>query len=68
MQVMRDGHPVTLSVLTGSRDAGGGHMIGLLGITGGAADYIRTDPAHAVADGAVQTWNVTAQTVEGICR
>jgi regulator of sigma E protease len=66
MQIDRAGHQQTLAVLTGSRDGGGGHMIGLLGITGGAADYIRTDPAHAVLDGAAQTWNVTAQTVTGI--
>ena len=40
-----------------------GHVIGILGIRGGAIEYQRLSPAEAVPAGLEETWRVTAGTV-----
>lgn len=65
MQVLRKDQTLTLPVTTGTREANG-QRIGMLGITGGAADYVRVGFGRAVVDGATQTWEVTSQTFLGI--
>jgi regulator of sigma E protease len=66
LRVQRDGQERSLTVTTGTRDAGGGKQVGLLGIRGGAAEYRRLNPLAAVAAGVSQTWEVTAQTLAGL--
>jgi regulator of sigma E protease len=69
MMVKRDGELVTLKV-TPSRveesDRLGRREIGQLGIRGGAAKYVRRDPASAVARAFGETWNLSATTLEAM--
>ena len=69
MVVNRDGQPVTLHV-TPSRveesDRLGRREIGQLGIRGGAAKYVRRDPASAMVRAFGETWNLSATTLEAM--
>jgi regulator of sigma E protease len=69
MVVKRDGQEVTLTV-TPSRveesDRLGRREIGQLGIRGGAAQYVRRDPASAVGRAVGETWNLSATTLEAM--
>ena len=66
MQVHRGAQEQTVTVLTDSRDAGHGRQVGVLGIRGGSADYQHMSLPAAVVGGIAQTWDVTAQTFDGV--
>jgi len=65
VELQRDGHDLSLPVLTGSRTSAG-RQIGLLGVKGEQAEYHRLGPVAAIGAGFLQTWDVTAQTVHGV--
>jgi regulator of sigma E protease len=54
-----------VTVIPDQRDSGG-RMIGVLGIRGGATEYERLSPWEAVPAGVAQTWEVAAQTLDGV--
>ncbi|MBC7801647.1 MAG: RIP metalloprotease RseP [Gemmatimonadaceae bacterium] len=66
LSIVRDGQEQVVSVTAGSRDAGQGTRVGVLGVRGGATESTPVNPAQAVVDGAVQTWDVTVQTLAGL--
>ncbi len=66
MDVMRGDRPLSLPVLTDSRDVGHGKLIGVLGIRGGNTEYQQLSLPQAAVGGVQQTWDVTAQTVAGV--
>ncbi len=66
MDVTRGDRPLSLPVLTDSRDAGHGKIIGVLGIRGGNTEYQQLSLPQAIAGGIAQTWDVTAQTIAGV--
>ena len=70
MRIARDGRELTVVAVPESREApqgaGGGAPVGVLGIQGGAARFERLDPLGALAAGAVQTADVTWQTLVGV--
>ena len=57
-----------LTATAGSQDAGNGTRVGILGIRGGQMEYHRLDPLSAAAQGVAQTWEVTAETVQGVAQ
>jgi regulator of sigma E protease len=57
-----------LPVLTDERDAGGGKKVGMLGIRGGKVEYQRLSLPVALWSGVVQTWQVTAETINGVAQ
>jgi regulator of sigma E protease len=65
VSIVRGGHDMALPVTIGARGSAA-HPTGVLGIEGRSAAYHRLDPASAVVAGVTQTWQVTAQTVNGI--
>lgn len=65
VEVSRGGKTLGLPVTLPSRDQKG-RPVGVLGIEGGAVHYQPVSILQAIPDGAVQTWNVTAQTLGGI--
>ncbi len=65
IRVTREGQEVTLHATPDTRESGGG-SVGVLGIQGGAARFERLDPASALVAGAVQTADVTWQTLAGV--
>jgi regulator of sigma E protease len=65
MRVARDGTEVTLHAVPEARDGVQG-AVGVLGVQGGAARFERLDPASALVAGAVQTADVTWQTLAGV--
>jgi regulator of sigma E protease len=67
--VRRDGEPVSLQItprLVEESDRFGHRQIGQLGIRGGAAKYIKRDPASAVASAVGETWNLSATTLQAM--
>jgi regulator of sigma E protease len=66
IHVLRDGQEQTVPVQTGAKEGALGRRMGVLGVRGGAAEFQRLDPVAAVQAGIVQTWEVTAQTVQGL--
>jgi len=66
MQVHRGDTETSIPVLTDSRDGGGGHRVGVLGIRGGNTEYEHLSLPQAVWGGIHQTWNVTALTCQGV--
>ncbi|MBV1798321.1 RIP metalloprotease RseP [Siccirubricoccus sp. G192] len=65
LRVARDGTEVTLHAVPEARDGAQG-AVGVLGVQGGAARFERLDPASALVAGAVQTADVTWQTLAGV--
>ncbi len=65
LRVARDGQEVMLRAEPEARDGAAG-AVGVLGIQGGAVRFERLDPFSAVAAGAVQTADVTWQTLTGV--
>jgi regulator of sigma E protease len=63
--IRRGDQEKTLSVLTGSHEAGG-RKVGMLGIRGGDVAYERLELPAALVGGVVQTWQVTSETVAGL--
>ncbi|MCQ4160156.1 RIP metalloprotease RseP [Roseomonas sp. GC11] len=61
----RDGQEMTLRAIPAAREEGG-KTLGVLGIAGGAPEFIRMDPVSALAAGTAQTWDVTVQTLAGL--
>ena len=66
MRVLRDGQEQTLTATPVGRDAGQGRRVGLLGVRGGAMEFVPIGPLGAIAGGVAQTWEVTTQTLTGI--
>jgi len=66
--VDRGGASLDLPVLTDARDAGGGRMVGMLGIRGGKVEYQRQSVPAALWGGVVQTWQVTEETISGVAQ
>src|SRR5271156_2640882 len=58
----------TLTATVGTRDAGDGTQVGVLGIRGGEVAYQRVDPLSAIGLGIEQTWTVTAETITGVAQ
>lgn len=67
LTVHRGDEERTLTVTIGTRTVDD-MRIGLLGISSGKVAYHRLDPLTAVVQGAVQTWQVTADTVQGVAQ
>jgi len=65
LRILRDGAEVTVTAVPAPRDGAAGAP-GVLGIQGGAARFERLDPASALAAGAVQTADITWQTLKAI--
>lgn len=65
IQIHRGDGEQTVTVLTDSRESGG-RQIGVLGIRGGNTEFERLSLPQAVWGGVAQTWDVTAQTVQGV--
>ncbi|MDE2514551.1 MAG: RIP metalloprotease RseP [Rhodospirillales bacterium] len=63
--VRRDHHDVHLAVTTDTQQVGG-KQIGMLGIRGGAVDYVRMGPVQAIGAGIDQTWTVTGDTLHAL--
>ena len=63
--VERDGKTLTKPVLIGTRP-GGGERAGMLGVRGGAVEFVSEDPLRSVWAGFTQTWDVTVTTLEGL--
>ena len=63
--IARDGAELSITVVPEARDGADG-TVGVLGIQGGAGRLERLDPISAVAAGAVQTADITWQTLQGI--
>ena len=66
LRVLRDGREQTVAVVAGSRDAGHGRLVGVLGVRGGAAEFTRISPGAALVGGVTQTWDVIVQTMAGL--
>ena len=69
MVVKRDGQLVTLNVTPNrveESDRLGRREIGQLGIRGGAAQYIKRDPASAIQQAVYETWNMSAATLQAV--
>ena len=66
MHILRGTEPRDVTVTLGSRAEGAGQRVGVLGVRGGAVDYVRTTPWQALAAGATQTWVVTRGTIVGV--
>ena len=65
MQVLRDGQEQVLDVTPGVRESGG-KQVGVLGVRNASSEVVRLGPVQAIAAGAVQTWDVTVQTLAGL--
>ncbi len=68
IEVQRDGADKTLSVTTESRTGKDGVAVGMLGIQGGLVTYQRVSLPAAIVGGVTQTWDVTAQTFQGLAQ
>ena len=68
MQVtyQRDGAAATVPVTIGTRGSANGPQTGVLGVRGGAVEYVNQGPAQALLAGVEQTWDVTVATVTGL--
>lgn len=62
----REGRPLALTVTPESRAREGGAPVGILGISGGAAEFERADPFTALWAGIVHTADISAQTLAGV--
>jgi regulator of sigma E protease len=67
LTVRRGTSDQTLTATVGTQDTGG-QKTGMLGIRGGQVVYNRLDPASAVVQGVVQTWQVTKETIQGVAQ
>ena len=65
IQIHRGEQDETVAVLTDAHEAGG-RQIGVLGIRGGKTAYLPLSIPQAIAGGVAQTWDVTAQTLQGV--
>jgi len=66
LHIRRGDAALDLPVTPAARDEGGGRMIGVLGIRGGATIFERLPPWQAIPVGISQTWDVTEQTLAGV--
>jgi regulator of sigma E protease len=66
--IERDGNARTLTVTTESRATPNGPPVGMLGIKGGQVTYERMSLPAAVWGGVAQTWDVTAETFQGLAQ
>ena len=64
--ILRDGVEKTMPALVGGRDGKNGERVGLLGVRGGTVEYENLGPVAAIGAGFVQTWDVTAATIQGL--
>jgi regulator of sigma E protease len=65
LELTRDGAVKTVPVVPGSVDDGGGGRVGVLGITGALRPV---GPLRAIEDGVTHTYDVAAQTLEGVAQ
>lgn len=65
MDIVRGGSLQTLPVVIATRP-GAGTPTGMLGVRGGAVEYLPVNPLQAVTGGVEQTWAVTVATVQGL--
>lgn len=66
IEVSREGRLLTLTATPEAREAPDGTRSGVLGVRGGPVEFVRLNPLSATVAGAVQTWNVTEQTLAGV--
>ncbi len=65
LTITRDGISRTVEAHTEAQESGG-QRVGLLGIRGGSVEYFHIPLRAALWGGVTQTWDVTAETVQGI--
>jgi regulator of sigma E protease len=65
LTITRDGATRTLEAHVGVQGAGA-QRVGMLGIRGGMVDYHPVGLGQALWSGVTQTWDVTAETIQGI--
>jgi len=63
--VKRDGADEHLAIIVGSQEVNGA-KIGILGIRGTSTEFERLAPGQAVVAGVTQTYDISAQTLEGL--
>ena len=66
LRIIREGAEQTVPVLVGARESRGGERTGVLGVRGGAVEYVKENPLSSVAAGVQQTWDVTTATLAGL--
>ena len=66
VSVQRGNQTLTLHVTLDTEKDAAGHAIGELGVAGGAVGYRPTGPIGAIATAASQTWEIVAQTANGL--
>ncbi len=67
MTVRHDGVEKTVPVVLGAQEQGD-HEVGLLGIKGGVVEYRHQSLGAAFVGGITETWQVTAETVQGVAQ
>lgn len=65
LRILRAGQEQAVAATPDGQDSGG-QRIGVLGLRGGAYEYLPTNPLQAVGAGLEQTWDATAQTAAGL--
>ena len=63
VEIARDGARKTLPILVGTAVGG---KEGVLGVRGGAVEYVHVNPWQALEAGVQQTWDVTVATLSGV--
>ncbi len=66
--IERDGNEKTLTVTTEAHATAGRPPVGMLGIKGGQVTYERMSLPAALWGGVAQTWDVTAETFQGLAQ
>lgn len=66
LHVVRDNAARDIAITPEGQDDGHGKQTGKLGIRGGATVFESLSPIQAVVAGVEQTWDVTAQTMDGV--
>jgi regulator of sigma E protease len=61
IRLQRQGTEETLTATPDNRDSKG-----VLGIAGGAPEFLRLNPVSALASGVTQTWDISVQTLAGL--
>ncbi|MFZ6764552.1 RIP metalloprotease RseP [Roseomonas sp. KE0001] len=65
VRIQRGDEERTLTAIPEPREVNGA-SVGMLGVSGGAAEFRRLNPFSAMAAGVTQTWDVTVQTLAGL--
>lgn len=66
MTIERGGAQQTLPVTIGSHTRANGRASGVLGVRGGAVEYVPVNPLQAVIAGGAQTWDIASSTLGAV--